>query len=120
MSTLDVPINIGMVFEPLLTSRQAAPLVCLHYKTLERMARSGLVPATKQGKSWLFRASKLNTWINEALDSNASPRSKTAVRNDGIRTPEHVLTSGAIRHTACSQRSTDSRREVRHLTGSSS
>jgi excisionase family DNA binding protein len=70
MSTVDVPINIDMVFEPLLTSRQAAPLVFLHYKTLERMARSGLVPATKQGKCWLFRASKLNSWIDKALDMN--------------------------------------------------
>jgi hypothetical protein len=70
MSPLDVPINIEMVFEPLLTSRQAAPLALLHYKTLERMARSSLVPATKQGKCWLFRASKLNSWIDKALDTN--------------------------------------------------
>jgi excisionase family DNA binding protein len=91
MSTLDIPINTGMVFEPLLTSRQAAPLVCLHYKTLERMARSGLVPATKQGKCWLFRASKLNNWINEALDLNTSNRAKTAVRDDGMHMPEPRL-----------------------------
>ena len=70
MLTLDVPINIETVFEPLMTSRQAAPLMLLHYKTLERMARSGLVPATKQGKCWLFRASKLNSWIDKALDTN--------------------------------------------------
>jgi excisionase family DNA binding protein len=70
MSTVDVPINNEMVFEPLLTSQQAALLVLLHYKTLERMARSGLVPATKQGKCWLFRASKLNSWIDKALDTN--------------------------------------------------
>jgi len=87
MSTLDVPINTGMVLEPLLTSRQAAPLVRLPYKTLERMARNGLVPATKQGKSWLFRASKLNKWINDARDLNTSNRSKAAVGNDGMRTP---------------------------------
>jgi hypothetical protein len=70
MSTLEVPINIEMVFEPLLTSRKAAPLVFLHYKTLKRIARKGLVPATKQGKCWLFRASKLNSWIDKALDMN--------------------------------------------------
>jgi excisionase family DNA binding protein len=72
MSTLDVPINIGNVFEPLLTSREAAPLLHVHYKTLERMARTGLIPATKQGRCWLFRASKLNCWINAALDLNTS------------------------------------------------
>ncbi len=74
MLTLHVPINKRIVFEPLLTSRQAAPLVHLHYKTLERLARAGLVPATKQGKCWLLRASKLNSWIDEALELNTSNR----------------------------------------------
>jgi excisionase family DNA binding protein len=82
MSTLDVPINVnvGNVFEPLLTSRQAAPLIHLHYKTLERMARTGMVPATKQGKCWLFRASKLNNWINAALDLNTANPSQVNLR----------------------------------------
>jgi excisionase family DNA binding protein len=73
MSTLEVPICVGNAFEPLLTSQQAAALIHIHPKTLERMARTGLVPATKQGgRCWLFRASKLNSWINAALDSNTS------------------------------------------------
>lgn len=51
MSTLQVPINTETLFEPLLASREAAPFLRLHYKTLEMMARAGVVPATKKGKS---------------------------------------------------------------------
>jgi excisionase family DNA binding protein len=54
-------------FENPVTSRIAAPLVGVHYKTLERMARAGNVPATKIGKSWLFRLSALSTWFDTEL-----------------------------------------------------
>ena len=71
MSTLRIPINTESLFEPLLTSREAAPFLRLHYKTLEAMARAGEVPATKKGKSWVFRLSKLNKWIDQELESRA-------------------------------------------------
>jgi excisionase family DNA binding protein len=71
---MQLPINAEMLFEPLLTSREAAPFLRLHYKTLESMARAGLVPATKQGKSWVFRLSRLSDWINQELDSKAGFR----------------------------------------------
>ena len=57
-------------FEPPVTSRIAAPLVQIHYKTLEEMARAGEVPAVKLGKSWLFRMSLLNKWLDSQLESN--------------------------------------------------
>jgi len=38
-------------FEPLLDSREAAPYLRIHYKTLEAKARLGLVPAMKEGTS---------------------------------------------------------------------
>ena len=69
MSTLQVPINTETLFEPLLTSREAAPFLRLHYKTLEMMARAGVVPATKKGKSWVFRLSRLSKWIDQELES---------------------------------------------------
>ena len=68
MSTLQVPINTESLFQPLLTSREAAPFLRLHYKTLEAMARAGTVPATKKGKCWVFRLSKLNKWIDQSLN----------------------------------------------------
>lgn len=57
-------------FERLLDSREAAPYVRLHYKTLEAKARLGLVPAMKEGKSWLFRLSLLDQYIDQQLKSN--------------------------------------------------
>ena len=57
-------------FEQPVTSRVAAPLVHVHYKTLEEMARAGELPAVKLGKCWLFRMSLLSKWLDSQLESN--------------------------------------------------
>jgi excisionase family DNA binding protein len=46
-------------FERFLDSEQAAALVQVHPKTLQRYARNGLVPGVRVGKLWRFRASQL-------------------------------------------------------------
>lgn len=61
-------------FENPVTSRIAAPLVGVHYKTLERMARAGEVPAMKLGRTWQFRLSALSTWFDTELQSNVTNR----------------------------------------------
>ena len=48
-------------FERLLDSEQAAALVQVHPKTLQRHARNGTVPGVRVGKLWRFRASELFT-----------------------------------------------------------
>jgi excisionase family DNA binding protein len=50
-------------FEPLLDSNQAARLLRIHPKTLQKMARRGEIHGTHVGKLWRFRASDLNDWI---------------------------------------------------------
>ena len=50
-------------FEPLLNSEQAAQLLQIHHKTLQRLARSGEIRGTQIGKLWRFRVSDLNTWF---------------------------------------------------------
>jgi excisionase family DNA binding protein len=50
-------------FEPLLNSEQAADLLKIHHKTLQKLARSGEVRGTHVGKLWRFRASDLNAWF---------------------------------------------------------
>lgn len=50
-------------FEPLLDSEQAARLLRIHPKTLQKMARRGEIHGTHVGKLWRFRASDLNDWI---------------------------------------------------------
>ena len=52
-------------FEPLLSDEQAARLLGnMHPRTLQRLARTSVVPAIKIGRSWFFRASALNEWID--------------------------------------------------------
>jgi excisionase family DNA binding protein len=50
-------------FEPLLDSEQAASLLRIHPKTLQKMARRGEIHGTHIGKLWRFRASDLNDWV---------------------------------------------------------
>ena len=56
-------------FEPLLDTREAAALLGIHPKTLQKLARSGKVPGVRIGKSWAFRASALDGWLKTQLAS---------------------------------------------------
>jgi len=51
-------------FEPLLNSEQAAELLQIHHKTLQKLARRGEVRGTHIGKLWRFRVSDLNAWFD--------------------------------------------------------
>jgi excisionase family DNA binding protein len=55
--------------EPLLDSDQAAAILLLHPKTLQRMARRRDIRALQIGKVWRFRASVLDEWIQQQLAS---------------------------------------------------
>jgi excisionase family DNA binding protein len=52
-------------FEPLLDSEEAAALLKIHPKTLQKLARSGDVTAIHIGKLWRFRASALDEWVKK-------------------------------------------------------
>ena len=56
-------------FEPLLDSEEAAALLKIHPKTLQRMARKREITAIQIGKLWRFRASQLNEWMQSKLAS---------------------------------------------------
>lgn len=53
-------------FEPLLDSDEAAALLKIHPKTLQRMARRGDIPGIQIGRLWRFRTSDLNEWMSHA------------------------------------------------------
>jgi excisionase family DNA binding protein len=57
------PVTIGDGFEPLLDSEEAAALLKIHPKTLQKLARQGVVAAIQIGKLWRFRASALDEWV---------------------------------------------------------
>ena len=59
-------------FERLLDLREAAGILGMHWKTLERMARERKVPALKVGKRWKFRLSSLNLWLENGLNSTTT------------------------------------------------
>jgi len=56
-------------FEQLLDSEEAASLLKIHPKTLQKMARSGEISAAQIGKLWRFRASVLNSWLQQKMVS---------------------------------------------------
>ena len=65
--------------EALLTSREAARVLKIHPKVVERMAKRGEVPALKVGKFWRYRVTALDEWINSRLQSARQPcRMKTS------------------------------------------
>jgi len=57
-------------FEPLLDSTEAAALLKIHPKTLQRMARKGQIPAMQIGKLWRFSAAALQLWEAQKLAGN--------------------------------------------------
>jgi len=50
-------------FEALLDSDEAAALLKIHPKTLQRMARNGEITGIQIGKLWRFRLSELDEWV---------------------------------------------------------
>ena len=58
-----------MNFEQLLDSDEAAALLKIHPKTLQRMARNGEITGVQIGKLWRFRASVLNAWLSHKMAS---------------------------------------------------
>ena len=58
-----------LTFEQLLDSDEAAALLKIHPKTLQKMARNGEITGVQIGKLWRFRASVLNAWLAHKMAS---------------------------------------------------
>ena len=69
MSTQPSVGSDSQMFEPLLDSREAAALLHIHHKTLERKARGGEIPGYQIAGRWYFRASELDGWVKSQLKS---------------------------------------------------
>jgi excisionase family DNA binding protein len=55
--------------EPLLNTDQAAAIMRVHPKTLQKYARKGVVRGFQLGTMWRFRASEIDRWISERIAS---------------------------------------------------
>lgn len=60
-------------FERFLDSHQAADLLQIHPKTLQRLARKGEIRAMRIGKLWRFRISDLDVWVELRLKLGSYP-----------------------------------------------
>jgi excisionase family DNA binding protein len=65
------PDSLADAFERVLNTDEAAALLQIHPKTLQRMARQGIVPAFRIGDLWRFRASSLDQWLRSGLCSKS-------------------------------------------------
>jgi excisionase family DNA binding protein len=65
----------NMNFERLLTDAEAASLLGIHPKTLQRLARVGEIPAHRVARFWRYRASELDAWLQRSngLESGRQP-----------------------------------------------
>jgi excisionase family DNA binding protein len=59
--------------DALLTSKEAARILRIHPKVLERKAKGGEIPALKVGKFWRYRASDLESWVGSQVHSICQP-----------------------------------------------
>jgi excisionase family DNA binding protein len=60
---------VAPVPERLLDSDEAASIMNVHPKTLQKLARKGIVRGVHVGKLWRFRASTIEEWIQRQLAS---------------------------------------------------
>jgi excisionase family DNA binding protein len=75
MTTQSIVSSLAtQVFEPLLNSREAAALLRMHHKTLERKARGHEIIGYQIGGRWYFRASELDGWVKSQLKSISQSR----------------------------------------------
>lgn len=58
-----------VVPERLIDSEEAAAIIGIHPKTLQKMARRGQIRGVHVGKLWRFRASTIEEWIAHELAS---------------------------------------------------
>ena len=65
------PVERQPGFERLLDSREAAALLRMHHKTLERWARHERVPGYFYNGKWFFRASELDEWLRSDVHSGS-------------------------------------------------
>jgi predicted DNA-binding transcriptional regulator AlpA len=65
--------------QPLLTQRQAAELLCLSERTLERFRVSGIGPKfVRLGKSVRYRAGDVEAWLASRVVGSTSEENRVA------------------------------------------
>lgn len=63
-------LAVAIALEPVVDSEEAAKFLNINPKTLQKMARNGVVPGYRIGKLWKFRISDLDAWLRSKVISN--------------------------------------------------
>ena len=58
----------------IMTPREAAEYLCIHVRTIYRLAKNGEIPGRKVGGSWRFKKGALDEWLS--WKENPSPKGK--------------------------------------------
>jgi excisionase family DNA binding protein len=61
------PVSSNFVPERLLDSEEAAAIIRIHPKTLQRLARQKIIRGIQIGTHWRFRASEIEAWYQDKL-----------------------------------------------------
>jgi len=69
--------------EPLIDSDQAAAMIGVAPKTLQKYARYGMVRGVHVGKFWRFRASVIDEWISREFENGSSAKTDAPGKTDG-------------------------------------
>lgn len=48
----------------IMTPREAAEYLCVHVRTIYRLAKNGDIPGRKVGGSWRFKKGTLDQWLS--------------------------------------------------------
>ena len=68
--TLRKPVlSVDFIPERFLDTEEAAAIMKIHPKTLQKLARKGLVRGIHVGKLWRFRVSEIEQWAQRQMAS---------------------------------------------------
>lgn len=62
-------LSAGFNLEPFLDTEEAAAIMKIHPKTLQKLARKGLVRGIHVGRLWRFRVSEIEKWAQRQMAS---------------------------------------------------
>ena len=66
---LSTTLIAGKEVELLLDSHEAAAVLGVHPRTLQRMVHRGQIAGVQVGKLWRFRPSSISEWIDHSMAS---------------------------------------------------
>ena len=62
-------VSVDFIPERFLDTEEAAAIMKIHPKTLQKLARKGLVRGIHVGKLWRFRVSEIEEWAQRQMAS---------------------------------------------------